>query len=647
MSNSSLYQSNIEVLTETDPDLARQVTHATLDGRHQLIRSRNGQPNVLLTSGSDRIAFYDNEDPDAYVRQYLAGMRIQYAPFVVFMGLGLGAHLDHFVSSIRKHLSTEKIVIFERDVVLFRLALEVRDFRGLLTDPDIHFFVGRDPEDSYVALRNTVFRREFSKLRSLKIIPLPASVKVHHAYYLRAADTVKKCLCQIMNAVGNDCLDALVAEENMFLNIKHTLANPGVNSLYGKYRGKPAVLAAAGPSLSKNIHLLEGLRERALVMSCDSTFIPLMKNGTPPHLVTSMERTPGTDLYFDGVEDFSGVYFVSTPVLMPETIGAFKGRQFIAYRKYAHFDWLEVDKGSIVAGLSVANFAFNILVKLGCDPIILIGQDLAYGEGGDTHVNAYRFGTFDDTIGSLPVIELEGTDGSPVRSERTWEIMKLYYEADIAGYGGTCINATEGGARIRGAEVMTFEEAVEKHCRETFHPQAVLDETYVRFSGDVDVRKELKRIRAKTIDTRRRVEQTIVGFKGAVCEARSVEREIIQPFLAGDTDASPLSPRLLSVEKRRQDLNAAIMGDRQLYEIMAMTIQAQSIALDNELAFLKDIYSNRGILAMARHRAIREWLAVVGSLLLFTRDILDKAEDMLAAEVTGGYEPIRMVGEVQ
>ncbi|GAG26709.1 unnamed protein product, partial [marine sediment metagenome] len=260
----------------------------------------------------------------------------------------------------------------------------------------------------------------------------------------------------------------------------------------------PGVLVASGPSLNKNMHLLRGLRDSSLIISCDASLIPILKRGIRPHLVTSIERTPGVDLFYKGIDNFSGIYFIALPILVPKTIDAFKGRKFIAYRDYSHFNWLEEEKGALAVGISVANLAFKIFIELGCDPIILIGQDLAYAEDGDTHVKGDIFGSRDEYVLNQPVIELEGNDGKPVKSEKMWEIMKYTYEEDLAAYQGTCINATECGAKILGAKLMPFKDAIEKYCTEEFKPHLILDEAYSNFMKDFDSKEKIKKIQKKT-----------------------------------------------------------------------------------------------------------------------------------------------------
>ncbi|MBW2600038.1 MAG: DUF115 domain-containing protein [Deltaproteobacteria bacterium] len=393
MTENLTYEQNMEFLEKRDSKLAGRVRAADKGDSFKIIRSKTGYPNVIIEKGFDAEALYDNSDPLKYCRQYLKSLDIKYAPIVIFMGLGLGYHLNLFFKEYSKRLKTEEIVIFEENIGLFRLALELGDFRKIISHPNIHLFVGEDSETAFPKLRTEILLSEKNRivLRSVKIIPVPASILQGNEYYLRALKTVKDAARQVMITAGNDPFDSLVGLENMFKNLEDIISSPGLNLFHDRFKGRPGILVAAGPSLNKNMHLLKDLRDRALIISCDASFIPLMKNGIRPHLVTSLERTPGVDLFYSGVKDFQGTYFVACPVLMPEVFSAFKGEKIIAYRAFSHFDWLENEKGSLSTGMSVANMAFKILEALECDPVILVGQDLAYSEEGDTHVEGNIF----------------------------------------------------------------------------------------------------------------------------------------------------------------------------------------------------------------------------------------------------------------
>jgi len=634
MKREEIFEKNIATLAKRDAQLAQRVKEAKEGNNYELIRSANDVPNILIKRELDQVFFYDPYNPIEHAEKYLEGLKIKFAPIVVFMGLGLGYHLDYFIKRLGKGCGTKRIIIYEKDIELFRLALEVIDFGNLLKHSNIHFFVGEDPEQSFTKLRGNIFLSHGYDMRSIKIIPLPQSIMMANSYYLRAVETIKKAARQLMANVGNDSFDSLVGMEHMFLNLKHIFSNPGLNSLYGKFKGKPGVLVASGPSLSKNMHFLKGLKDKALIISCDASLAPLMKKGIHSHLVTSLEREPEVILHYSTIDDCENIYFVTLPVLTPETIESFRGKKFIAYRDYKYFDWLETDKGSLYVGHSVANLAFKILIHLHCDPIILIGQDLAFAKDGDSHYKGVTRNNRDKDIRNSAIIELEGSDGKPVKSIRPWELFKLRFEEDIASYPGTCINATEGGARIRGAEIMTLKEAIEVHCKESYNPQSILDGAYNRFAGADNVNEDLRRILIKSRDTSEIIEKTICTFEVALDVAKSVESKIIQPFMDGESCSDADMERLLSVEKKWLELSDVLLTDKNLYEITVQIINSYDVWLASELSFLKDIYTDPKILSMARVKKMKEWFAVSGSLFINIRNVLKNAEGMIKEELS-------------
>ena len=624
------FEKNMEALGRRYPDLAKKIESTPANPSYKLIRTANDQINLLIKRDADYFMLYDNDDPVGYCDNYLEQIDIKYAPIVVFLGMGLGYHLDRYFKRIGKEAGTREIVVIEKAPELFRFALGMADFTPLIEQANIHFFVGEEPADTYIRLKTEILSKRDSiiAIKSLKVIPLPVNVMLEKEYYQNVFAALKNAARQLMVINGNDSLDSFVGLENIMQNIGYINSNPGINTLYGKFAGRPGVLVAAGPSLNKNIHLLRGLRDKALIISCDASFVPLMTKGIRPHLVSSLERTPGVDLFFSNIKDFAGVYFIALPILMPETIDSFTGKKFIAYRDFSHFGWLEEDKGSLAVGISVANLAFQILVKLACDPIILIGQDLAYADDGDTHVKGNIFGSRDKETCSRPVVELEGNDGRPVKSQHMWVVMKNTYEEEIAFYPGTCVNATEGGAKIRGTVVMPFKDAIDKYCRESFRPDKILDREYSSFVQNFDPESGRRRLMGKLRDNRQLLDDSIEKFCQALEMTISAEREIIEPFLDGVTEDVNME-RLVAVERKFLQLSDAFGENKAVWDLMAHTLNAYDTCFSNELGFLRDIYRDETCLAMARVKKIKDWFSVVGMFFTLTRDLLSKTEKRL------------------
>jgi hypothetical protein len=131
-------------------------------------------------------------------------------------------------------------------------------------------------------------------------------------------------------------------------------------------------------------------------------------------------------------------------------------------------DWVRPyvgEWGGVTVGDSTSHTAFHLAERLGCDPIVLIGQDLAY-TGGKTH--AAGVATRADSGSEAGQLMVPAFDGGEVATSQSLFTILKHFEAKIAASRAKVINATEGGARLEGAEPMRFSEALERHAPEAF-----------------------------------------------------------------------------------------------------------------------------------------------------------------------------------
>ncbi len=635
MHNTSPYEKNMAELAIRYPVLAKKVLETSGDEtRYKVIGSKAGEPNVVVARETDFLLLYDRDNPSQSCRDYLDGLNIRYAPIVIFLGLGLGYHARLFMNHYGKSCDTKKIIIFEEDVALFRKALEIIDLTYIISHPDIHLFVAEEPSAAAMEIRTkSLIRHDFnSYMRSIKIIPIPSIIMLNRDYYSTVLERVKHATRQQMVLAGNDPIDSFVGLENMLFNLKNIITTPGINLLYDTFKGRPAVSVASGPSLNKNIHLLKELGDRALIVCCDASFLPLMKRGIRPHIVVSMERTDGTEIFYDNVPDCEGIHLAFCPIVKPRTFDSFKGTKFIVNRPFSHFEWLHLDRGMLSFGPSVGNMAYKIAEVLGGDPIILIGQDLAFAEDGDTHVKGMPFGERDDYYHGN-VMEVEGNNGRPIKTCRAWDVFRKHFEEDLQKYPGVCINATEGGARIRGTTVMTFREAIAKHCTDRFQPGTLIAEALANFDQELDPSKEHAAILSRIDATRQSLQHLICRFKDLHDETRSVQRDIVHPFM--DSGAKPDRGIMRGIAIKFLEILDIYLKDDNTRDIMLHTLQPQLMWFANKFNFLSEIYADDDCLLSAQILMIKEWLGVIGQLFVSTEDVMGEAEEKFIADMQG------------
>ncbi|MFH1148444.1 MAG: 6-hydroxymethylpterin diphosphokinase MptE-like protein [Pseudomonadota bacterium] len=638
MSNDRVFQDNLAALDKTCPDIAARVRESEKSGsgpnRYELFKAKTGEPNVLVLRDTDAVFLYDNESPLDYCRKYFDGLNTRHAPIVVFLGFGLGFHLYLFMRFYADKWGTKKIIVIEEDPDLFRLALQTVDLREILTHPHIDLFVGESLESVLIRIQKAVIWKweSFGYMRTTKVIPLPSHIVLNPDYYMRAVSTIRTAFREAMFLFGNDPTDSFVGLDNLLGNLSQVVANPGINLLFEKFRNRPAVIVASGPSLSKNMDQLREIGDRALILSCDASLVPLVQRNMRPHIVVTLERTEGTFHFFEHAGDCSDMYLALLPLVRANVFESFNGKKLIVHRAFSHFNWLHYDKGTLNFGPSVANMGFRIADALGCSPIILVGQDLAMAEDGNTHVKELIFGERDE-IYYESVFEVEGNDGRPVKTCKEWNTFRLCFEEDLETYEGVCINATEGGARIRGAKVMPLAEAIRDYCREVFHPKAVIEESVSDFYRNVDFSRELENFIPRIRATREAVSRSIETFKSFHDKAREISKDRILPFIHDDVMIDAES--LMEFIGEFVALRASFLSNEYVHDIMVHTLQPQILWFDNKFNSLPEVYSDERCLRAAQILMIKDWAGVVGQFLVSTLDCLEKAEEKLVKELKG------------
>ena len=100
---------------------------------------------------------------------------------------------------------------------------------------------------------------------------------------------------------------------NVANNLPTYLATPPIDTLRDHFKGMPAVVVAAGPSLQRNIDQLAELADRAVIICVQTTFKMLVDRGIRPHFVTSLDYHEMSKRFFEDIDDFSRTHLIAEP----------------------------------------------------------------------------------------------------------------------------------------------------------------------------------------------------------------------------------------------------------------------------------------------------------------------------------------------
>lgn len=170
-------------------------------------------------------------------------------------------------------------------------------------------------------------------------------------------------------------------EENLRLNRDIVAASPGLNSLKDDFPRRPAVLVSAGPSLDTIHPFLKWLSANTVLACVDTSFPILTGDGIVPDFVFSLDPQEESFRYF--VDNLQGpTTLVYTPTASSRVVHGYRGARVVVFKEghrlYGDEDGSMRAKGTTQSGGSVSCLGLDCLIQLGCNPVILIGQDCAF-----------------------------------------------------------------------------------------------------------------------------------------------------------------------------------------------------------------------------------------------------------------------------
>lgn len=442
----------------------------------QMKFNSNNELGLFGTESGDLSAKFKFEDKEYWINSRIdpkkeAGNIIQNLNYdkdslILVFGMGFGYHLDE----LRENISSEtKVIVIEFDIEIFKLAMKTRDLTKILDDSRFLFILGDEKESLDVQILHQTGINFYNLVHNIQVVEMLN----YHLYYDKMNYVISKIAKKIKNTVmayGNDLDDIFTGFRNNYKNIEAAMTSNSIKEIKNKYRGYPAIIVASGPSLDLNIKHLKKAEKKALIIACDASLRICEKNGVIPDAISSIERDEPTYTYYYKDREFDDKIVLTGPgLLWPEIYKEFKGKKIIMSKRHDgieawwnnHFEKVEF----VNQGQSSATVAFAIAREAKCNPIILIGQDLAYTfdkkHSDDTHTT-YEGNNDSSTSDDIYV---KGIDGKMIKSHTIYKLFKEWYEYQIEHNPELeVIDATEGGAYIEGSKIMTFEDAIKKYC---------------------------------------------------------------------------------------------------------------------------------------------------------------------------------------
>jgi len=277
-------------------------------------------------------------------------------------------------------------------------------------------------------------------------------------------------------------------QHNTICNIPHLISNPGVDTLKDLFKGKPAIIVGAGPSLNDALDVLTELVDRFVIISTGTALRPLRRAGIRPDFVVSVDGSHKTAPQFE--VDCDDLYLVCSSLVYPPVIPKFKGVFSCTLISNPIAGWISTfgtPKGELIAAGTVTASAVDLAVKMGCAPIITVGFDLCFNDDGTTHASNTMY--HGSRVNPVKLVKVPGNLHEEVLTSEQFscyiQLMQEYIKRNPEGH---FINATTGGARIDGMDVIS-QGQLAAYAADRFDAYQVIQDTFRAY--DEDYRQEL------------------------------------------------------------------------------------------------------------------------------------------------------------
>lgn len=494
-----MYERNNKILAEYQNNVFKKLQETHIEYPGQVMFGVNENQiidNVVIKIDEKLMAVgvTDNE-------QWLTNINPNMHTLIVF-GMGLGYHVE----SLIQRYPDKKIIVIEPDIRVFNHAMQLRDFENIIRHTEIWV------DESVDTVKAKIYEMITHPLaRGIMVIPF--YVGVYQDYFNNMVEWMKKSMNDWAVMVNTKrCL-----VDKWYTNRFENAMKPSLNgkSLINAHKGLPGIVVGAGPSLAVQLEKLRSLQGKAVMIAASTAMEILHNHGIKPTYAIAIDQDPITSgglhehldsdvpLIFDGQIAQNSLEYKGPKIQMQLNVNRYQ----IA------------DLPIFESGPSVANVSVDVLHKMGCSPILLVGMDLSY-----TDNKLYCEGTqFNQDITGTQYVHLINNKSEPCITEPSFISMRNWFEEYVNRVKPEVYNCTERGIVIQGYPNKSLDDF-------TFDKDVTVPELEpVDLAGvekiNADMKAEL--LEAKTfIETNKAINPTFQKFKAWILVEEYTQSEI-------------------------------------------------------------------------------------------------------------------------
>lgn len=430
------------------------------------VPSASGAPNLQIKALDKLLYLHSESDPVKEAQEWFSNLSLKDVDVLFVYGVGLGYAYDALKGWLHDQ-EGRYLVFLEPSLEILKRLFETERGTEILHDKKV-WLLHLDPEGNtlkHLAANFILKSRAHASLPFYKqLTPLEA-------------DRIKVQLDYLMNnrwgMVSEYSDHGRVFHGNYFPNLLLLPEARFGNQLFGQFKGVPAIVCGAGPSLAKNIEVLKTLKDKALIFAGATAMNALNGLGVIPHFGVGIDpnRAQFTRLIMN--DAFEVPYFYRQRFLNQALKTVHGDHLFLTGTiGYDIGKWMEerlqITAREIPEGYNVVNMSTAIAEAMGCSPIIFVGLDLAY-----TDMRSYAPGVVNHPLHNLrdsfrtkshseEIVQHKDIYGESTLTLWKWLSESAWYTQFSATHPQVMfVNSTEGGIGFEGIPNIPLDQVAE------------------------------------------------------------------------------------------------------------------------------------------------------------------------------------------
>ncbi|EPZ5641561.1 motility associated factor glycosyltransferase family protein [Campylobacter coli] len=421
----------------------------------------NIDENLNIYDKTYNVFMYENlEEEINFFYQSILEKTPRY-PFICIYGIGNAL----LIKNLAKHY--KHLFVFESEIELFILALSTIDLSEELCSGKIYLV---DIEEERVDIQLLILFDMKDMFEYLSLYEMFVNNVYYKKFYEdiwhKANELCEKNIKIVIRNLGLNLTISFQCYSHLLQNIPSMLGSIPFQRILSERKNKfeNAIVVSAGPSLAKQLSLLKAYQDKAVIFCADGALSMLEKEGIVPDYVLNIDFEDLPLRFFKNKQNKLSLNILSCAT-HPSLVHFLDNKSVILRDDPLYQSFNLNDFGYIDTGTHVSHFSYTLALALGFKNIIMIGQDLAFDEEGNSHSKGFDFGEKFEEEHKKYKLKTQAYGGKgEVLTHITWNDyrIKLEYLFACNDQKAKFYNATEGGARINFTEELSFKECCEK-----------------------------------------------------------------------------------------------------------------------------------------------------------------------------------------